>query len=112
MEIWKYADAFSAAGDAERRCLPPKDEMEDSEVGETGSSEVSAAEEKGEGAKRRGPRTTIKAKQLECLKAAFGASPKPTRLVRERLAQETGLSMRVIQVIAAHVHVLIHFLYE
>ncbi|KAK4471752.1 hypothetical protein MN116_005151 [Schistosoma mekongi] len=50
------------------------------------------------GAKRRGPRTTIKAKQLDTLKAAFATTPKPTRHVRESLAQETGLSMRVIQV--------------
>ncbi|ESP01490.1 hypothetical protein LOTGIDRAFT_200317, partial [Lottia gigantea] len=50
------------------------------------------------GAKRRGPRTTIKAKQLEVLKAAFNATPKPTRHIREQLAQETGLNMRVIQV--------------
>ena len=62
-----------------------------------------AADEKGNGnttvgAKRRGPRTTIKAKQLETLKAAFAATPKPTRHIREQLAQETGLNMRVIQV--------------
>ena len=50
------------------------------------------------GAKRRGPRTTIKAKQLETLKSAFAATPKPTRHIREQLAQETGLNMRVIQV--------------
>ncbi|XP_077995693.1 LIM/homeobox protein Lhx5-like [Glandiceps talaboti] len=50
------------------------------------------------GQKRRGPRTTIKAKQLETLKAAFNATPKPTRHIREQLAQETGLNMRVIQV--------------
>ncbi len=52
----------------------------------------------GVGAKRRGPRTTIKAKQLEILKSAFAATPKPTRHIREQLAQETGLNMRVIQV--------------
>lgn len=50
------------------------------------------------GTKRRGPRTTIKAKQLETLKAAFAATPKPTRHIREQLANETGLNMRVIQV--------------
>ena len=50
------------------------------------------------GAKRRGPRTTIKAKQLETLKNAFAATPKPTRHIREQLAQDTGLNMRVIQV--------------
>lgn len=52
------------------------------------------------GTKRRGPRTTIKAKQLETLKAAFQATPKPTRHIREQLANETGLNMRVIQVIS------------
>ncbi|KAE8285363.1 LIM/homeobox protein Lhx5 [Larimichthys crocea] len=55
-------------------------------------------EEQNSGTKRRGPRTTIKAKQLETLKAAFVATPKPTRHIREQLAQETGLNMRVIQV--------------
>jgi len=50
------------------------------------------------GAKRRGPRTTIKAKQLDTLKAAFASTPKPTRHIREQLARETGLNMRVIQV--------------
>ncbi|CDQ76640.1 unnamed protein product [Oncorhynchus mykiss] len=55
-------------------------------------------EEQSSGTKRRGPRTTIKAKQLETLKAAFVATPKPTRHIREQLAQETGLNMRVIQV--------------
>ena len=50
--------------------------------------------------KRRGPRTTIKAKQLDTLKQAFATTPKPTRHIREQLAQETGLSMRVIQVSA------------
>ena len=54
--------------------------------------------EDGAGGKRRGPRTTIKAKQLEVLKTAFSQTPKPTRHIREQLAKETGLSMRVIQV--------------
>ncbi|XP_052889552.1 LIM/homeobox protein Lhx3 [Anopheles moucheti] len=52
----------------------------------------------GAGSKRRGPRTTIKAKQLEVLKNAFSQTPKPTRHIREQLAKETGLPMRVIQV--------------
>ena len=34
------------------------------------------------GGKRRGPRTTIKAKQLEVLKTAFSQTPKPTRHIR------------------------------
>lgn len=64
---------------------------------EAGES-VSTGKEGTPGAKRRGPRTTIKAKQLETLKSAFQATPKPTRHIREQLAQETGLNMRVIQV--------------
>ncbi|XP_033104199.1 LIM/homeobox protein Lhx3-like [Anneissia japonica] len=44
------------------------------------------------------PRTTITAKQLETLKSAYTSSPKPPRHVREQLAQETGLDMRVVQV--------------
>ena len=48
--------------------------------------------------KRRGPRTNITAKQLEMLKNIFNNNPKPTRLMREQLAKDTGLSMRVIQV--------------
>jgi len=48
--------------------------------------------------KRRGPRTTIKAKQLDVLRKVFDQNPKPTRLIREQVAKETGLPMRVIQV--------------
>jgi hypothetical protein len=48
--------------------------------------------------RRREPRTKIKTKQLEVLRAAFAATPKPNRLAREQLARDTGLNMRVIQV--------------
>ncbi|PRD33936.1 UNVERIFIED_CONTAM: LIM/homeobox protein Lhx1 [Trichonephila clavipes] len=67
-------------------------------LGSVGPTGPSSNDEGTGGAKRRGPRTTIKAKQLETLKAAFAATPKPTRHIREQLAQETGLNMRVIQV--------------
>ena len=49
--------------------------------------------------RNRGPRTTIKPTQLEVLKAAFDASSKPPKSTRESLAKETGLDMRVIQVV-------------
>lgn len=45
------------------------------------------------------PRTTITAKQLETLKIAYNNSPKPARHVREQLSHDTGLDMRVVQVI-------------
>ncbi|CAF0902045.1 unnamed protein product [Didymodactylos carnosus] len=44
------------------------------------------------------PRTTISQKQLEILKQAYNTSSKPARHVREQLAAETGLDMRVVQV--------------
>uniref|UniRef100_A0A914WT16 Uncharacterized protein n=1 Tax=Plectus sambesii TaxID=2011161 RepID=A0A914WT16_9BILA len=48
--------------------------------------------------KRRGPRTTIKQNQLDVLNRIFSSSPKPSKHARAKLALETGLSMRVIQV--------------
>ncbi|XP_040579617.1 LIM/homeobox protein Lhx5 isoform X1 [Lepeophtheirus salmonis] len=73
----------------------------DSESIDDGDKECdskSLLDDDGPGGKRRGPRTTIKAKQLEVLKTAFSQTPKPTRHIREQLAKETGLTMRVIQV--------------
>ncbi|XP_020485940.2 LIM/homeobox protein Lhx1-like [Labrus bergylta] len=78
----------------------PQDDGKDSESGHLSDKEAcnnENDEQSGVG-KRRGPRTTIKAKQLETLKAAFAATPKPTRHIREQLSRDTGLSMRVIQV--------------
>ncbi|EFO92195.1 hypothetical protein CRE_10917 [Caenorhabditis remanei] len=48
--------------------------------------------------KRRGPRTTIKQNQLDVLNEMFSNTPKPSKHARAKLALETGLSMRVIQV--------------
>uniref|UniRef100_A0A914YKJ0 Homeobox domain-containing protein n=1 Tax=Panagrolaimus superbus TaxID=310955 RepID=A0A914YKJ0_9BILA len=48
--------------------------------------------------KRRGPRTTIKQNQLDVLNQIFSSTPKPSKHARAKLALETGLSMRVIQV--------------
>lgn len=85
---------------------PSQDDAKDSESANVSDKEGGSNENDDQnlGAKRRGPRTTIKAKQLETLKAAFAATPKPTRHIREQLAQETGLNMRVIQVRAPACH--------
>ncbi|XP_033493570.1 LIM/homeobox protein Lhx1-like [Epinephelus lanceolatus] len=77
----------------------PQDDGKDSETGHLSDKDNSNEnDEQSAVGKRRGPRTTIKAKQLETLKAAFAATPKPTRHIREQLSRETGLTMRVIQV--------------
>ncbi|KAK2713274.1 LIM/homeobox protein LMX-1.2-like isoform X2 [Artemia franciscana] len=50
---------------------------------------------------RRGPkrpRTILTSSQRRQFKASFEISPKPCRKVREALARETGLSVRVVQV--------------
>merc|ERR1719362_938066 len=52
----------------------------------------------GEGDGNKRPRTTITARQMEVLKNAYKTSPKPARHVREQLATDTGLDMRVVQV--------------
>jgi hypothetical protein len=44
------------------------------------------------------PRTILNAAQRKIFKLAFEKSPKPSRKVREQLAKETGLSVRVVQV--------------
>ena len=64
----------------------------------SGSNSAGNDENQPGGTKRRGPRTTIKAKQLETLKVAYNNSPKPARHVREQLSHDTGLDMRVVQV--------------
>lgn len=75
----------------------PKSPLSNEEDGED-DADLSDSGKTDKENKRRGPRTTIKAKQLEVLKNVFNATPKPTRLMREQLAKETGLPMRVIQV--------------
>jgi len=59
--------------------------------------------------RRRGPRTTIKMRQLEALRSTFDLTPKPPRHVREQLARQTGLSMRVIQVGIRHIRLASSF---
>jgi len=51
---------------------------------------------------RRGPkrpRTILNTQQRRAFKASFEVSPKPCRKVRENLAKDTGLSLRIVQVI-------------
>lgn len=50
---------------------------------------------------RRGPkrpRTILTTQQRRAFKASFELSPKPCRKVREGLAHDTGLSVRIVQV--------------
>lgn len=87
------SDAKTAQDDSEDQgSLDGDPETRDSQT------ENKSPDDGNSGSKRRGPRTTIKAKQLEILKTAFSQTPKPTRHIREQLAKETGLPMRVIQV--------------
>ena len=71
-----------------------KYEQDDSKSNCEDDDDDSDGDKKDKENKRRGPRTTIKAKQLEVLKNVFNQSPKPTRLMREQLAKETGLPVK------------------
>lgn len=97
----RYRDVVSGGSGANsphNSTTPSNNHSAPEDMGSVGNAGPSSNDEGPGGTKRRGPRTTIKAKQLETLKAAFAATPKPTRHIREQLAQETGLNMRVIQV--------------
>jgi len=51
---------------------------------------------------RRGPkrpRTILTTQQRRAFKASFEMSPKPCRKIREGLAKDTGLSVRIVQVL-------------
>merc|ERR1739842_134682 len=71
-----------------------EESMDDVKLPESPESQSDSEKE----GKKRGPRTTIRAKQLDVLRNVFEQTPKPTRLMREQVAKETGLPMRVIQV--------------
>merc|ERR1712173_242055 len=73
---------------------PKSDENEESDKENEEKNEKKECKD----GKRRGPRTNITAKQLETLRTVFNQTPKPTRVVREQLAKDTQLPMRVIQV--------------
>lgn len=50
---------------------------------------------------RRGPkrpRTILTTQQRRAFKASFDITPKPCRKIREGLAKDTGLSIRIVQV--------------
>ena len=85
---------------SEDKSFPESPEKSDHEESDKENEEDKDGDDKKEckDGKRRGPRTTIKAKQLEMLRSVFNQNMKPTRAVREQLAKDTGLSMRVIQV--------------
>nr|NP_001071756.1 transcription factor protein [Ciona intestinalis]BAE06538.1 transcription factor protein [Ciona intestinalis] len=51
-----------------------------------------------DGKRSKRPRTILNAVQRRAFKAAFEVTPKPCRKVRETLAKDTGLTVRVVQV--------------
>ncbi|CAH8464920.1 unnamed protein product [Heterobilharzia americana] len=67
------------------------DRMDDDEL-----YEIDSDSESGKNSKR--PRTILTVNQRRRFKAVFEFNPKPTRKIREALATETGLNIRVVQV--------------
>ena len=64
--------------------------MSDESLEKSPGASLELSDDEDEANRRRGPRTTIKAKQLDALKASFLVTPKPSRHLREKLAKDTG----------------------
>ncbi|KAL3320525.1 LIM/homeobox protein LMX-1.2 [Cichlidogyrus casuarinus] len=65
---------------------------------EEGGSVAEADSDSDNGRNCKRPRTILSASQRRRFKNAFEMNPKPTRKMRENLAKETGLNVRVVQV--------------
>uniref|UniRef100_A0A3B4ZZ92 LIM homeobox transcription factor 1-alpha-like n=1 Tax=Stegastes partitus TaxID=144197 RepID=A0A3B4ZZ92_9TELE len=72
------------------------DEEEEEESGRVSGRRVRSEDAESKRPKR--PRTILTTQQRRTFKASFEVSSKPCRKVRETLAAETGLSVRVVQV--------------
>merc|ERR1712012_1409509 len=92
-----FSSETGSTEDEHKTTFPESPEKSDKENDDNDEDQDDDKKECKDG-KRRGPRTTIKAKQLEMLRTVFNQTPKPTRVVREQLAKDTQLPMRVIQV--------------
>uniref|UniRef100_A0A669F178 LIM homeobox transcription factor 1, alpha n=1 Tax=Oreochromis niloticus TaxID=8128 RepID=A0A669F178_ORENI len=82
------------------QCLASKSDDEDEEVEEE-SGRITGRKVKSddvESKRPKRPRTILTTQQRRTFKASFEVSSKPCRKVRETLAAETGLSVRVVQV--------------
>ena len=64
----------------------------------TGDDSDSYDDDSDSGKPPKRPRTILTTSQRRKFKGAFEMNPKPCRKVRESLAAETGLSVRVVQV--------------
>ncbi|XP_048351778.1 LIM homeobox transcription factor 1-alpha isoform X1 [Sphaerodactylus townsendi] len=67
-------------------------------LGKMGIGARKASEENKDQKRPKRPRTILTTQQRRAFKASFEVSSKPCRKVRETLAAETGLSVRVVQV--------------
>ncbi|XP_054891384.1 LIM homeobox transcription factor 1-alpha isoform X2 [Poeciliopsis prolifica] len=81
--------------ECERRLQRVKSEDED---GGGGSGSGKGGDEGKEHKRSKRPRTILTTQQRRAFKASFEVSAKPCRKVRETLAAETGLTVRVVQV--------------
>uniref|UniRef100_A0A8C4QYJ3 LIM homeobox transcription factor 1-alpha n=1 Tax=Eptatretus burgeri TaxID=7764 RepID=A0A8C4QYJ3_EPTBU len=93
----KERDMLSAISPAPSDSL--KSEDEEGGLKSTATQQSGKGGEEGKEQKRpKRPRTILTTQQRRAFKASFEVSSKPCRKVRETLAAETGLSVRVVQV--------------
>ncbi|EOA97189.1 LIM homeobox transcription factor 1 alpha, partial [Anas platyrhynchos] len=78
---------------------PPQGKSDDEDsICKLGPASGKGAEEGKDHKRPKRPRTILTTQQRRAFKASFEVSSKPCRKVRETLAAETGLSVRVVQV--------------
>ncbi|NXA43305.1 LMX1A factor, partial [Eudromia elegans] len=87
----KEREMLSAASPAPTESVKSEDE-------EGGQAQSKGADEGKDHKRSKRPRTILTTQQRRAFKASFEVSSKPCRKVRETLAAETGLTVRVVQV--------------
>ncbi|XP_011786851.1 PREDICTED: LIM homeobox transcription factor 1-beta [Colobus angolensis palliatus] len=95
----KEKDLLSSVSPDESNSVKSEDEDGDMKPAKGQGSQSKGSGDDGKDPRRpKRPRTILTTQQRRAFKASFEVSSKPCRKVRETLAAETGLSVRVVQV--------------
>ncbi|KGL73219.1 LIM homeobox transcription factor 1-alpha, partial [Tinamus guttatus] len=87
-----------ALSDSDQHPLFPGKSDDEESICKVGPASGKGAEDGKDHKRPKRPRTILTTQQRRAFKASFEVSSKPCRKVRETLAAETGLSVRVVQV--------------
>ncbi|CAJ0952566.1 unnamed protein product [Ranitomeya imitator] len=94
----KEKDLLSSGSPDDSDSVKSEDEEGDVKPGKCHGSQGKGSDDGKDPRRPKRPRTILTTQQRRAFKASFEVSSKPCRKVRETLAAETGLSVRVVQV--------------